>query len=310
VEAAIKRLNIPVPIEIGLHALVLLAGAYGLAHLLLATEPASKTALVMLAIAYLGYVGFYFVPRVIAGFATPDFSEPTLARAEFHRIRGILTIGAGVGAGFIVGLHLLFQHFGDPEPQEIAWAFDSAVGALVVSVAIGLWWAAWPLPNVGWAMAPDWLGTNKRRWAREARLMTEESKQRAARLHADPATRKYAVAMRNGERWSDAQIAYDRDPAALLTCAHLQPVERLMRQYGIRVKAGYGGHVDAHCLVEKDDFYRIFPNLKPVYFNEAIPGDRQYDPESAAIVCPEHHCSIGVEHPRDGDTKAPWFPGR
>lgn len=71
-----------------------------------------------------------------------------------------------------------------------------------------------------------------RRWrlSDEGWLLQQEARYRA--LLADPRRAHHAEKILDGARWSDAQLDYFDDPAARVTCVHLQPVEAGLREAG------------------------------------------------------------------------------
>ena len=71
-----------------------------------------------------------------------------------------------------------------------------------------------------------------RRWRLSDRAALEATLQRYHELLADPRRAHHAAGVLQGLRWSDAQLAYFDDPAARITCVHLQPVEAALRLAG------------------------------------------------------------------------------
>jgi len=70
------------------------------------------------------------------------------------------------------------------------------------------------------------------RWRLTDRAALESTLQRHHALLADPRRAHHAAGVLQGLRWSDAQLAYFDDPAARVTCVHLQPVEAALRGAG------------------------------------------------------------------------------
>ena len=97
----------------------------------------------------------------------------------------------------------------------------------------------------------DYFYARRRQGKREIRIQSQQTLERIKRLDADPATRKYAKLMRTGQYWTDAEIAYDRDPASLATCTHLQPVERAMRSAGLDVRVHFNAAIKAECRIDE-----------------------------------------------------------
>ncbi|MDB5506057.1 MAG: hypothetical protein JWR75_695 [Devosia sp.] len=228
---------------------------------------------------------------------------------EFGRIGGLLLAMLLVGTGFVLVIAIGFRISGDWAPPEFTAVVLPAVilfplGLLGVALIVALGW--WPDPSLDWPT--DWLGFRRRRWARESRLLSAESRRRINELAADPATRKYAEDIRAGSWWSDEAIAYDRDPTQLVTCAHLQPIEAAMRSAGLVLKPNWRQSVFAHCHIDATRLAAQFDIAAPVDFNGHIEGDRPYEPESAAIICREHGSWIGVLHEDERKLTAPVFP--
>ena len=64
---------------------------------------------------------------------------------------------------------------------------------------------------------------------------------RIAELEAVPHRRPYVSTVLQGQTLTDAQIDYLADPAALTTCAHLQPIERALRAEGVSLRLVHVG---------------------------------------------------------------------
>lgn len=225
------------------------------------------------------------------------------------RIPGVLVAGGLVGSGYIIGLNLLFQYHNTPAPKPLPDWFYPAIpvfpicALLLVRSII----ASSGRPRVDFAVF-DPFRLQERRRARQARNITEDAKRRADRLAAVRATRKYAQQIRAGVQWTDEAIAYDMDPNKLASCAHLQPIERAMRQAGITVRLRGFGYIDVQCCIDPVTLSEQFDATPPVRYY-TMPGDRQYDPWSAVINCQEHQLSIVVVVPEDAPPGTPWFPG-
>ena len=224
---------------------------------------------------------------------------------------GVLVAMAIVGPGFFIGIDLLY-HLNEPRtPPELDTA--ALISLPVMLGAIFLLIRSIRMSDG--ATTPDWQGIDffylrRRRWQRESRLLTQEEHQRVKRLAADPVMRKYADLIRNGQHWSDEQIPYDLDPTRLVTCAHIQPIERAMRDAGILVRPHYSGLVNAACCVDGARLQSQFDIQPPVWFSDHIQGDRPYDPDGAAIMCREHGSGIWLVHPDEAKAGTPWFPPR
>lgn len=98
--------------------------------------------------------------------------------------------------------------------------------------------------------------------------------------------------------------AYAADPAATATCEHLRPIEAAMRQAGIRVDLRSPGIVSAWCRLDTGRL--TLP--PPLIYDPDLPGDRYGEPGYALLRCPEHHSSIGLEHPVAAPRGTPVFP--
>lgn len=69
-----------------------------------------------------------------------------------------------------------------------------------------------------------------RRWRITDLAWLDAAEQRYLELLADPRRAHHAPGVLQGVRWNDAQLAYFDDPAARVTCVHLQPVETALRR--------------------------------------------------------------------------------
>ncbi|MDB5528649.1 MAG: hypothetical protein JWR51_1752 [Devosia sp.] len=249
--------------------------------------------------------------------ATMDQSgQPLPAPGALRNVLNRPLSGAGsvfaamaiVGPGFVIIIDLLY-HLNEPRtPPELDQAAIIAVPLLLVAIVLLV-----RSIRMSEGIAADWrsidyFGLRRRRWQRESRLLTQEEHRRVKRLGTDPAMRKYADLIRQGQHWNDDQIAYDMDPTRLVTCAHIQPIERAMRDAGILVRPLYGALANAACCVDSPRLQARFDITLPVWFSDSIPGDRPYDPEGAAIMCREHGSGIWLLHPSDATPDTPVFP--
>lgn len=134
---------------------------------------------------------------------------------------------------------------------------------------------------------------------------------RVADLNADPSRRAYAARVERGEQWSDAQIAYDLDRAALATCSHLQPIERRMRDRGITVKRYGQNAVFADCVVDADALATCGLLAPPAAYEEYYAPERgPSDIPVAGIYC--WICGdsrINLKHPDDPPRRSERFSG-
>ncbi|MEO8685392.1 MAG: hypothetical protein ABI414_11200 [Devosia sp.] len=236
-------------------------------------------------------------------------SLQALWRRPLNGPASVLAAMAIVGPGFVLAIALGY-HFNEPRtPPELDLAALIALPIMLIAIFM---LARSIMLHDG---APkDWAGIDffyarQRRWARESRLLTRAEQQRVKHLRADPALRRYAELIGNGQHWSDDQIAYDQAPARLDSCEHLQPIERAMRAAGIAIRPNYNQYLAADCTIDYPELQRRFLDVRePVFYTDTIPGDRPYEPESAAIFCREHSSAIYVTHPNDARSDTPRFP--
>jgi hypothetical protein len=212
------------------------------------------------------------------------------------QVNVILTI-AMVGSGMLAGLLALFRYHGDVPPMGLdgllypsAALFALALVLFLVRVVPG-WsygrgeWRAWT-PSA--PVNPAYAATRR---------------ERLARLAADPATAPYARRIEAGESWSDAQIAYDRDPARLASCIHLQPIEADLRRGGYRMRLGNNAYVEADCFIDPAAIqrqYRLAPPAEYIVY----PPERDGADETPAVRCTEHGFAIIASR----DQRARRFP--
>lgn len=134
---------------------------------------------------------------------------------------------------------------------------------------------------------------------------------RVAELQADPARRAYAGRVARGEQWSDAQIDYDLDRAALATCQHLQPIEQRMRERGVVMKRYGQDSVFADCVVDADALTRGSLLTPPAEYEEYYAPERgPHDIPVAGLLCRMCKDSrIYVKHPADCPGRSERFSG-
>ena len=134
---------------------------------------------------------------------------------------------------------------------------------------------------------------------------------RVAELNADPFRRAYAARVERGEQWSDAQIAYDLDRAALATCSHLQPIERRMRERGVAVKRYGQDSVFADCVVDADALTAYGLLAPPAAYEEYYAPERgPHDIPVAGLFCRLCKASrINLKHPDDPPRRSERFSG-
>ncbi len=129
---------------------------------------------------------------------------------------------------------------------------------------------------------------------------------RIACLDAQAANRAYADLMRDGEWWTDDQIAYDRDPRACATCADLRPIEGAMRAAGVPARLIDGRVVFADCRVDFGALRDAFALSDRVQYLEPYPVNRwPGGPVRARLRCLSHGSQIVVLHTSEAD--APLF---
>jgi hypothetical protein len=130
---------------------------------------------------------------------------------------------------------------------------------------------------------------------REARRL------RVAELAADPARARYAPLVERGEEWTEDDIVYDENQESVLTCVHLQSVERAMRRAGIRLRRAARGEVLAKCRVDAVALQHSFAILAPpVRYAEFFQPERhEHDNPAAHLICDEHLSMIHLVHPEE-----------
>ncbi len=93
---------------------------------------------------------------------------------------------------------------------------------------------------------------------------------------------------------TEAQLAYARDSSRLVTCPHLEPIERDLRAAGIPVHLRYRNVVMANCHIDEALVRENYAIVPPLYYTPDMPGDRYGEPESALFSCREHNSVIEV----------------
>jgi hypothetical protein len=133
---------------------------------------------------------------------------------------------------------------------------------------------------------------------------------RIAALRADPARGAYAARVASGESWSDEQIDYDRDAAAVTTCVHLQPVEAAMRRAGVLVRLIRPLQVDARCRIDEAALNATGLLTPPATYWGYYESGRSYEDNPTSRfdckLCPS--ARIWVVHPKALEV-APGFDG-
>lgn len=218
---------------------------------------------------------------------------------------GVLVAMGVVGPAFVIALNLGFILSHDRVPEPLPDLFYPAIASFIIcafllvrSLVIS---GVRPRISIG---GLDVFNIGERRVARH---FEQEARQRIEHLEASPATRKYGELIRAGQQWSDEAIAYDRDPTLLVTCQHMQPIERALRASGIPIQLKGYGYLDAECCIDPVKLAQRFDLGSTVRYS-VIGGDRPGEPDSAFIACREHRMPIVVIVPNDAPPGTPWFP--
>ena len=237
------------------------------------------------------------VPSAVTPSAAP------LARAGSDPVIGLLVAMAGVAAGFVVMLWAGFTLHHDAMPLVIEQYHLPAIIIFAAAIAYALYRLTHGARRYGQRQSA-------RRAARRSHAdWREEQRLRLIEMRNDPILSAYAERIERGESWSDAQIAYDLEPAGSATCAHLAPVEQAMRRAGIAVKLQLGHIVHATCVIDEAALRARFAIEPPAWYGIIPDYDRSYeDPPSAALGCTEHGAMIYVIEPRQAPPGSPVFP--
>jgi hypothetical protein len=216
----------------------------------------------------------------------------------------LIFLMAVVGAGMFLALKLGFVLHGDPQPDPIGSPGLTAAATLVfgLGVARGVWLAARSRSGVPARV--------RRETAAYVSGAVAERERRVAELASNPATAQYAPLVERGEEWSDENIAYFEDPRATVTCDHLQPIERAMRDAGIVARRLRNRTIRATCRIDYPALQASFDISTPVRYAEYYAGDRdEQDFPVAFIICDAHTSMINALHPDEaGAAAAPTFP--
>jgi len=228
-------------------------------------------------------------------------SQAAAFRLDPKTINALITM-AGVAAGIIVGLNVGFILSGSPAPVELAGLLYPAASVLVVTLAMGM------------RALARMLARSKRpalETSRPSKPDRAAQQQRLAQLAADPVRRRYAALIERGESWTDAQIAYDLDPAMTATCQHLQAIERAIRRTGIKARRYAGADVGVACALDPTALAKSFALPRSVRYEEPPPHDRaSADSLVALLRCTSCRSSIVGWHPSTAGPHAPVFPPR
>lgn len=245
-------------------------------------------------------------PAISVGNIAPA-SAASAATPANARLRVLVTMALAIAtvlSAMDIILTLLFRYNEDYVPRGLEQAFVPSLFVFPIAGLLLMRFAKLPVIT----LRPRPL-LPRTRWGHNQALarFTREELARVARLEADPATYKYGQMIRAGQQWRDETIAYDRDPTALATCVHLQPVERAMRQAGVHMRLAFDT-LYADCCVEPVALGRMFDLSGPASYL-TIPGDRPYDPRGATLFCREHpKLRCFTVHLDEARAETPWFP--
>lgn len=224
-------------------------------------------------------------------------------RPAFDLLR-LVVVMAAVGAGFVVVLDVGFHAHHQPAPGDL----DLLLAPALVALAAGFGVLAGQART--WGVGRSRLSRRDRARLRAQRLaFAEERRRRVADLAADPLRARYAALVEAGQAWSDEQIAYDLDPAARATCAHLQTLEGVLRDAGVFVKRQPPPNVTARCVIDPEALKARLNLEACVAFTEGSMGGRAYEDGLFAMVrCSACQSRIDVTHRHEPNAAAPLFP--
>ena len=148
--------------------------------------------------------------------------------------------------------------------------------------------------------------------SRDARVMArvaEEKRVRLTEMAKDPVRRKYVERIERGEYWSDEEIEFNEDASVSGVCAHLRPIEQMMRAQAIDLRPVYPLRIRANCLVAPEKLgIGPLPVAGVAYVDVHLPDRSMLDPRSAMITCSICHSFIDVVHRDVATADTPWFP--
>lgn len=144
----------------------------------------------------------------------------------------------------------------------------------------------------------------------ETKVVVAEHNARVAGLLADPARAKYGRAIGTGDYWTDEQIAYDMDRSAVVTCGHLQIVEKAMRLQPMVMKPLQGMHLQAKCRVDWQLLSRKLGQQTQIAFEPDVfyPDRTPTDFAETIIKCTTCNSGIHCIHERDVKPDTATFP--
>jgi hypothetical protein len=133
--------------------------------------------------------------------------------------------------------------------------------------------------------------------------------------------RKFTPAIAHVSQPSSAKIAYNAGGPANATCIHLQPIERAMRQAGLKMKLNdYWAawpEVEVDCRINEAELRRVFSLPATVSYQERYQPERsEFDNPRGDIICSEcanvapKPCTLRVLHPDESSATTAWFPSR
>ena len=248
----------------------------------------------------------------------PKAVEPAAAEAPAasppayrppSRVAGLLWAMAGVGAGFVVVIGAGFRLHHQAAPAVIDAGFFPALLVLAAALAMAvLGWRRAPRNADGGPASPGLSFQQRERLRQEREAFFAEHRRRLADLAADPVRRKYVPLIERGESWNDTQIAYDLDPTARVTCAHLRPIETAMREAGLKVQPSVAAHLNVGAVIDPAELSRLYPDPLVAYSEFELGGRHYEDNPVAQIACAEHRSAIYALHPREAKPETPRFP--
>lgn len=123
-------------------------------------------------------------------------------------------------------------------------------------------------------------------------LLVQQWERRYQQLLADPKRHPWAARALAGEQPSDVEIDYREDPSLLITCLHLQPIERALRLADPRLKPvyGYPQAVISELAIDGPAALAAFGAPAGVVWDP--PDDHPRDPEPGQLRCPACRSSI------------------
>ncbi|MDP3661056.1 hypothetical protein [Phenylobacterium sp.] len=239
----------------------------------------------------------------------PAAMVPAVLRHRRKQVVGMAVAMAAVGSGFIVLLGAGFRLNHQPPPGYLDEGFYPAIALLIAIIAFVVIKRPFEATPRAAPLNPFWLHRYRRQMRRDQEAWQEQRRQRIALLAADPIRSRYAALIEAGGTWSDAEIAYDMDPDAVVTCRHLQPIERAMRRAEIDVHLVDAPQVRAACVVDQPSLIEQFPLPKSVTYREMFLGGRSAEDDPVAfLICDRCQSTIDTLHPQAARNAVRWFP--